>query len=70
MVEGMKQGMAENGEEMPPDNGKRRFVHLRDARYFSPGQPPTPTNGKLTCRVKLSDVSAFHFGYLSTESEA
>lgn len=51
------------------DDGKRRYIHLRDARYFSPGQSPIPTSGSVSCRIKLSDVAGFHFGYLATAPE-
>lgn len=51
------------------DDGARRFIHLRDARYFAPGQPPIPTEGSVSCRVKIADVSGFHFGYISTSPE-
>jgi methyl coenzyme M reductase gamma subunit len=59
----------EEGEPEPEDNGKRRYIHLRDAKYFSPGQPPIPSCGAVSCRFKLSDVAGFHFGYLATSSE-
>jgi hypothetical protein len=55
--------------EEPEDDGKRRYIHLRDARYFSPGQPPIPTTGSVSCRIKLSDVAGFNFGYLGTSPE-
>ena len=51
------------------DDGKRRYIHLRDVQYFSPGQPPIPTSGSVSCRIKLSDVAGFHFGYLATSPE-
>ena len=53
----------------PDDDGKRRYIHLRDAQYFSPGQPPIPGSGSVSCRIKLSDVAGFHFGYLATSPE-
>jgi hypothetical protein len=60
----------EEGEsEEPEDDGKRRYIHLRDAKYFSPGQPPIPSSGFVSCRIKLSDVAGFHFGYLATSPE-
>ena len=68
--EGIEQAIAASGEEAPSDDGERHFIHLRDARYFSPGQPPTPSNEKITCRIKLSNVSAFHLGYLDVQGEA
>lgn len=67
--EGIQQARTVNGEDTPEDDGKRRFIHLRDAQYFVPGQTPTPTNGKVTCRIKLSQVSGFHFGYLSSAAD-
>ena len=58
----------EHSEE-PEDDGKRRYIHLRDARYFQSGGPPIPGNGGVFCRIKLTDVSGFHFGFLSTAPE-
>ena len=59
-----------DAEDKQVDDRIRRFIHLRDARYFSPGQAPIPSNEAITCRIKISDISAFHFGYLSTTPAA
>lgn len=53
-------------QQAPEDDWKRRFIHLRNAKYFSPGQPPVPDNEGITCRIKISDVSGFNFGQLAT----
>lgn len=64
--EGNKKAMAELGEEVPADDGKRRYIHLRNAQFFVPGQIPIPANGQATCRLKLSSVTGFHFGLLAS----
>ncbi|KRG84382.1 hypothetical protein ABB34_09355 [Stenotrophomonas daejeonensis] len=63
--EGIKQALAQIGEDPKPADGHRHYIHLRDVRYFSPGQSPTPSVGTVTCRIALAHVSAFHFGFLS-----
>lgn len=63
--EGIRQAIADTGEEIGSDNGHRRYIHLRDVRYFSPGQSPTPSVGTVTCRIALAQVAAFHFGFLA-----
>ena len=63
--EGIKQALSQIGEDAEADDGRRRYIHLRDVRYFSPGQSPTPSVGTVTCRIALAYVSAFHFGFLS-----
>lgn len=42
------------------------FIHLRDARYYAPGQGPLPSNQGVLWRGKLSAVDAFSVGSLST----
>jgi hypothetical protein len=64
MDRAMKQVREKRGEKVPRDDGVRRYIHLRDARYFSPGQQPAPTDGHVTCRVRLDSVAAFHMGVL------
>ena len=64
-----ERALAEIKEEKPEDDGKRRFIHLRDAKYFAPGQSPVPTNESVVCRVRIAKVSAFHFGCLSVSGE-
>lgn len=40
------------------------FIHLRDARFYAPGQHPIPSNGVLW-RGKLSSVDGFSIGNFS-----
>lgn len=43
------------------------YIHLRNARYFAPGQPPVPTNQGVLWRGKLSAVDGFSIGNLSAD---
>lgn len=47
---------------------RTQFIHLRDARVFSPGNAGLPGNG-LLWRGRLSEVSGWSFGKLSTDSD-
>ena len=49
---------------------RRRFIHLKDAQYFMPGNSPIPSDGGTVCRVSLADVAAFNFGLLKSEIKA
>lgn len=64
-----KAANAEKGEpaKVPEDDGKRNFLHLRDAKYFHPSGTPIPDNGPLFVRVQIKHVSAYSFGSLSAE---
>lgn len=42
------------------------YVHLREARYYVPGQDPIPTNAGLLWRGKLSSIDGFSLGNFST----
>jgi hypothetical protein len=55
---------AEQDQEMP------NFIHLRDAKFFTPGQRPIPAKDSLCCRIALDKVSGFHFGNLHIEEVA
>lgn len=47
------------------DEPERVFIHLADAKYFSPGQGPIPTDGPgVYWRGKLESVHGFSFGKL------
>jgi hypothetical protein len=35
------------------------FIHLRDAVFFTPGQPRLPTNGGMLWRAKITAVDGF-----------
>lgn len=43
-----------------------RYIHLRDAKVFSPGQQPLPANG-LLWRGKIAEVNGFSYGMFQTE---
>lgn len=51
--------------EVKQDDGIRRFIHLKDAKYFIPGQKPIPTTGPgIFWRGRISAVNGFNFGVL------
>lgn len=52
---------AETDEEIPPPE----FIHLEDARFFSPGGNSIPTENGTLWRGKISSVSGFTLGSLS-----
>lgn len=44
---------------------KRSYIHLKDARYYTPGQNPIPSNTGVFCRISLDAIAGFSFGRLS-----
>ncbi|ABI39286.1 conserved hypothetical protein [Shewanella sp. MR-4] len=64
--EGIRDFLLKNQKEEPLDNGERNFIHLRDAKYFAPGQPPIPENEAIYCRIALAKVSGFNLGILQS----
>lgn len=54
---------AETGAEEAADKGPN-YIHLRDARYFTPGQMPIPGNMGIYVRIPLEAVQGFSFGSL------
>lgn len=57
-------------EEEQKEPETRNFIHLRDAKYYTPGQNPIPGNTGVYCRVQLESVLAFSFGKLTTDKPA
>lgn len=55
----------ENDPQEPVDPEKRRFIHLRDAKCYVPGQPAIPGNAGMYYRIPISNVSGFSFGLLA-----
>ena len=64
--EGLKEAISKEQPQSPEpeDDGERNFIHLRDARYFTPGQPPIPGNEAVYCRIRLEKISGFSLGVL------
>jgi hypothetical protein len=44
---------------------KKTYIHLKDARYYTPGQNPIPSNTGVFCRISLDAIAGFSFGRLS-----
>lgn len=40
------------------------YIHLSDAKIFSPGQAPIPTNKAIYWRGRISEVDGFFLGML------
>jgi len=59
----------EKPEDAPDDWQPPRvaYIHLRDARYFAPGQSPVPTNTGVLWRGKLTEVDGFSIGTMSVD---
>ena len=57
---------AANPEDVLPDDGERNYIHLREAKYLTPGGSSIPTNQGVACRFKLEDVAGYHLGVLTT----
>jgi hypothetical protein len=57
-------------EMPPPEEGEDtspNFIHLRDAKFFTPGGNPIPQNQPIYWRGPLESVHGFSFGVLSVE---
>ena len=44
---------------------EKTYIHLKDARYYTPGQNPIPSNTGVFCRISLDAIAGFSFGRLS-----
>lgn len=51
------------------DFKKPYFIHLKNARFYYPGQQPVPKNQGLWWRSRLEAIDGFSLGSLSVESE-
>lgn len=45
------------------------FIHLRNARFYYPGQQPIPTNQGIRWRSKLEAIDAFSLGSLEVTAQ-
>jgi hypothetical protein len=64
MIEQIKSDAARQ-ENNQAKTAKPDFIHLKDARYYTPGQNPIPSNTGVFCRISLDAISGFSFGRLS-----
>ncbi|EGQ9308595.1 hypothetical protein F7U82_24545 [Vibrio parahaemolyticus] len=46
------------------DDGERRFIHLKQAQYFTPDKNPIPSSKEMYTRINLEKVAAFSMGTL------
>lgn len=56
------------GKPTPEDKDSSvnyQFIHLKDAKFYAPGQNPIPTDGVLW-RGKISSVCSFNLGKFET----
>lgn len=56
--------LEEDNEKEESSKPPRRFIHLKDARFFHPGGVPIPANEGVLWRGKLSAVDGFLYGLL------
>lgn len=47
------------------EDATRNFIHLREARFYTPGEAPIPGNEGVYWRAPLESVQGFNFGLLS-----
>ena len=57
--------LREEGDSEDDDPFQTVYLHMRDARFFTPGQGPVPTEGGVWWRGRISEVSGFNLGILS-----
>lgn len=43
------------------------FIHLRNAKFYAPGQPPIPSNRGVLWRGKLASIDGFSIGNFSVD---
>jgi hypothetical protein len=58
-----------SGEE-ETDEINTKFIHLKDAQIFTPGQNPVPNNVKMLWRGKISSVDGYWLGSMTAVREA
>lgn len=54
-----------NNKTESSDISKLQYIHLKNARYFHPGEKSIPTNKSILYRGRLAEVSGFTLGILS-----
>lgn len=54
-------------KEGQPDKADVKFIHLKNAKYCTPGSQPVPNNEDMYCRIRIDKVSAFNMGGLGVE---
>jgi hypothetical protein len=58
-----------NEQEREPKN-ERLYIHLKNSRFYLPGQPPIPRDGDgVLWRGKLSSVDGFILGQLEVQTK-
>lgn len=59
------EGESDEGDDPSPP--PPTYIHLRNARIFSPGQPAIPGNRGVLWRSRISEISGFSLGSLSAD---
>lgn len=67
--EGVAESRYSKSDKDDDDPKNTVFIHLRDARFYVPGQRGIPNNEGVFWRGKLSEISGFSFGSLSSSEE-
>lgn len=55
---------AKLGEQYNGEGTREKYIHLKNAKFHSPGANPVPTNSEVWWRGRISEVSAFFLGVL------
>lgn len=55
------------GEEKEESDIIYEYIHLSDAKIFSPGQTPIPNNRAIYWRGRISEVDGFFLGMLQAD---
>lgn len=56
----------ETDNEENPNSPSPNFIHLKNAQYCSPGQPPMPQEGILM-RFRIESIDGFSLGRFTTQ---
>lgn len=64
-----KQLMESQPEEPEAGGNPPEFIHLRDTKFFLPGEKPIPDNTGVFVRIALGSVHGFSFGKLEFHSK-
>jgi len=59
---------SESVDSDEPQDNTPNYIHLRDAKCFTPGQNPIPGNMGVYYRIPLAHVQGFSFGLLCAET--
>jgi hypothetical protein len=65
-AESHRAAFAKLAEQYNGEGTQEKYIHLKNARFHSPGANPVPTNSEVWWRGRISEVSAFFLGVLGS----